>query len=161
MIGRRADVISGSDGGHGVNLGSNSCSYAFGSFSLSLFLSFSLWTAAHGIYARCYGRVVSYMYTGCLVIKSPHGVVSLTSYTPSLAIAVGMGGRNVLSVPCRIAIVMTLRGPWRHYKDRFMASRRATGLHWISCRLCAAWEGILPVKPKCWCIKYHKRFVSF
>jgi len=67
--------INGNDGGHGVNLGSSSCFCPFGSFSLSV--NRGTW------YPRCCGRDVSYMYTGCLVIKSPHGVVSLTSYTPS------------------------------------------------------------------------------
>lgn len=56
--------------------------------SFSLCLSFFLFLTSpcvnHGTwYPRCCGRAVSYMYTGCLVIKSPHGVVSLTSYTLS------------------------------------------------------------------------------
>lgn len=65
--------------------------WPFLSLSLSLFLSVNRGTW----HPRCCGRAVSYVYTGCLVIKSPHGVVSLTSYTPSRN-RCGNGGRGAL-----------------------------------------------------------------
>lgn len=69
----------------------------------------SMWTTAHGVGPRC-GRSLSCVYTGCLVIKSPYGVVSVTSYT-SRSQSVWEWGGDPLSEPYRIAVVMTFRGP--------------------------------------------------
>lgn len=69
----------------------------------------SMWTTAHGVGPRC-GRSLSCVYTGCLVIKSPYGVVSVTSYTLRSQSVWEWGG-DPLSEPYRIAVVMTFRGP--------------------------------------------------
>jgi len=87
------------------------------SLSLSFFLFLIFPCVNHGTwYLRCCGRAVSYMYTGCLVIKSPHGVVSLTSYTLSRN-RCGNGGEpfflslSLFLYQCRIAVVIMVRGP--------------------------------------------------